>query len=162
MNCKQAEELMIDPSQTALDPALQADLAAHLSNCPGCASFRAQFLLIQQGINAIKDPIPSKQLLQDTSSLCHNELIGQTGVIFAENVHRSTANTPKYIWVAPVVLLIITIVWALPILKELANNQIMTQQTVFVFTIIVQNILMLILAPLLLRRFNLKSNWIDF
>jgi len=155
MRCKQAEKLIIELSQTELDSDIKSELDTHVLNCAKCASFRENLQMIHQGIKKIKAPDPSQDLLEKTGAFCHSEIIGQ-----AESFHRATIKTPKFVWVACGALLILTIAWAVPVLKEVVKSQIITRQAILIITIIVQNLIMLLFSPVLLRRLKLKSNWI--
>lgn len=160
MKCKQAEKLIIEWSQTGLDPLNKAKLDAHILSCPKCSSFSEHLYKIHRGINKMKAPEPSMKLLEKTSALCHRELMRQSRVFSFENSRQLTAKTPKLIWTALGASLVLIIVWAFPILKEFVNEQIITQRTIYVITIIIQNILMLFFAPVLLRSMKLKLHYV--
>ncbi|UCE07038.1 MAG: hypothetical protein JSW07_03090 [bacterium] len=157
MRCKQAEKLIIEVSQAKLDSDIKVELDAHVLNCQQCASFRENLQMIREGINKIKAPEPSKDLLERTGALCHSEIIGKS-----ESFHPATIKTPKFVWVAFGALLILTIAWAVPVLKEVVKSQIITRQAILIITIIVQNLIMLLFSPVLLRRLKLKSYLTNF
>jgi len=156
MKCNQAEKLIIELSETGLDPAIKAELDAHVLDCPKCASFSEKFYTIHQAIGAIEHPDPSATLLDRTNALCHAELNEKSKSFVAEKCHPEAVRIPKFVWYAFGVLLILTMVWAIPVLKEAVKSQTITQQAIMVFTIIVQNLMMLIFSPVLLRRLKIK------
>ena len=162
MKCNQAEKLIIEFSQTGLDPAIKAELDAHVLDCTKCASFREMLHKILKGIGEIKHPDPSKLLLEKTIALCHDELIGQDKIYVVEKYHPEMIKIPKFVWIAFGALLILTIAWAVPVIKEAVKYQVFTRQAIIVIIMIIQNLMMLIFSPVLLRRLSLKSFDINF
>jgi hypothetical protein len=162
MKCKQAEELIIELSQTWLDPAIKAEVDAHVLDCPKCAAFKEKLHKIHQGIDEIKHPDPSVALLDRTIALCHDELIGQGETYSVEKYHPGAIPMPKFVWYAFGILLILTVAWAVPVLREVVKSQIITRQAIMVLIVIIQNLMMLIFSPVLLRRLKLKSYEINF
>ena len=156
MKCKQAEKLIIELSQTWLDPAIKAELDAHVFDCPKCSSFREKFHTIHRGIDEIKHPDPSIVLLDRTIALCHDELIEQDEIYVVEKYHPEAIQIPKFVWYAFGMLLILTVAWAVPVLKEVLKSQTITRQGIMVVTVIIQNLMMLIFSPVLLRWLKLK------
>ena len=156
MKCKQAEKLIIELSQTGLDPAIKAELDAHVFDCPKCTSFREKLHTIHRGIDEIKHPDPSIVLLDRTIALCHDELIEQDEIYVVEKYHPEAIQIPKFVWYAFGMLLILTVAWAVPVLKEVLKSQTITRQGIMVVTVIIQNLMMLIFSPVLLRWLKLK------
>ena len=155
MRCKQAEKLLIEAAQIDLAPVIKTKLDAHILSCPKCASFSKNFEMIREGIENIKTPGPTMELLKMTGVLCHNELIEQAEAVISESSHRLTTKTPRLVWAALGAFVILTIVWAFPILKNLATDQTITQQTIVVIAIIIQNLIMLLFVPILFRSLKL-------
>jgi len=164
MKCKQAEKLIIELFESGLDPAIKAELDAHVLDCTKCASFREKLHKIHQAMGAIKHPDPSEILLDRTMALCHDELIKQDKIYVVEKYHPEAVRVPKFVWYAFGMLLILTVAWAIPVLKEVVKSQVITRQAIMVFTVIVQNLMMLIFSPVLLRKLKLNSmkNTISF
>lgn len=162
MKCKQAEKLIIEVAQTKLDPKIKAGLDAHVLNCPKCSSFREKLQWIHQEIHQIKTPGPSKELLEKTNALCHDELIEQSEMYVFEKDRPNAIRIPKFVWIAFASLFVLTIAWAVPVISEAMKFQIITRQAIIVMLIIVQNLMMLIFSPVLLRTMKLKSCNINF
>ena len=156
MKCKQAEKLIIELSQTGLDPAIKAELDAHVLDCSKCSSFMEKLHTIHRGIDEIKHPDPSIVLLDRTIALCHDELIEQDEIYIVEKYHPEAIQIPKFVWYAFGMLLILTVAWAVPVLKEVLKSQTITRQGIMVVTVIIQNLMMLIFSPVLLRWLKLK------
>lgn len=156
MKCNQAEKLIIELSATRLDPAIKAELDAHVFDCPKCTSFREKLHKIQQSIGKIKHPDPSNELLDRTIALCHDELVEQGEIYGFAKYHPEGIRIPKFVWYAFGILLILTAGWAVPVLREVVKSRTVTQQAIMVLTVIIQNLLMLIFSPVLLRRLKLK------
>lgn len=162
MKCKRAEKLIIEVAQTKLDPKTMTELEAHVLNCPNCSSFRAKLHWIHQEIHQIKTPEPSLELLEKASALCHDELIEQSERYVFEKYRSDAIRIPKFVGIAFASLFVLTIVWAVPVIREVMNSQIITRQAIIMILIIVQNLMMLIFSPVLLRILKLKSYNINF
>ena len=156
MKCKQAEKLIIEWSQTGLDPAIKTELDDHVLDCLKCSSFMKKTQMIHQSIGEIEQPDPSVALLDRTIALCHAELTKQNEIYVVEKYHPEVIRIPKFVWYAFGMLLILTAAWAIPVLREVVKSKIITRQVIMVLTVIIQNLMMLIFSPVLLRRLKLK------
>ncbi len=162
MRCKQAEKLIIDASQVSLDPKIKSELDEHVLNCPKCASFNKNLMKIHREISELTAPKPSPEILEKTRILCHDELIGRGEIYVFEKYLPKAISIPKFVWIAFGMLAILTGTWAVPVFKDVVNSQIMTRQAVLIITIIVQNLIMLLFSPVLLRSLKLTSKWFNY
>lgn len=157
MKCKDIERLVIDSSEEDLSAEELSEIEEHVLHCAKCARFQDDLKKIRICLKEMTIRVPSAALIRRTQSICHTKMrtlhaadrrtAGQTNLI----------SIPKYMWVALISLIVFTIIWMLPLLKDIRLNQTLSFETVVVFTIMIQNAVMLFFAPLLIRRYRLKN-----
>jgi hypothetical protein len=162
MKCKRAEKLIIEEAQTKPDPEIKAALDAHVLNCPKCSSFKEKLQWINQEIHQIKTPEPSPEILEKTGALCHIELIDQGKRYIFEKYQPDKIKIPRFVWIAIALLFVLTIAWAAPVIREVLKSQIITKQSIIILLLFVQNLMVLVFSPVLLRSQKLKSYNINF
>ena len=157
MKCKRVEKLIIEEIQSGLNAKLKSKFEAHLFQCTKCLSFKERYNSLRSGLLNLETPSPSEKLEEQTKALCFDELLKQDEIIsFADQ--KSTANeTPLTVWVAFIVLIGLTLIWAFPVLKDYVNDYVVTNHTIYLVMIVIQNILALMFAPILLRSLRLKK-----
>ncbi len=68
---------------------------------------------------------------------------------------------PAYIWLALVSLVVLTVILILPLLKELAAEEILSLQAIVTLSLMIQNAVMLFFSPLILRKFRGRSHYLN-
>ncbi|HEX9973591.1 MAG TPA: hypothetical protein VGD14_16080, partial [bacterium] len=155
MKCKQAEQWIIELSQTGLDPEIKNKLDHHVLHCSKCSAFKKDFDNIQKATHKIKTVTPSAELLEKTIALCQDELAEQKESQAFGKFRPKTTNVPKFVWISFGMLFILTIAWAVPVIKEALETHTITRQSIIVIILMIQNLVMLIFSPVLLRMLNL-------
>ncbi len=151
MNCKQVEQLIIESTEIELDPKTKRELEIHILTCPKCLGFREHFEKIRLSLNRIPMPTPSSQLLEKTMDQCHAELIKQDEAFVLGGIPVKRANTPGWILVALAGLVVLSIITALPGLRDFIKDHPVSNFTIIVAIILIQNIIMLLFTPILFR-----------
>jgi len=162
MKCKQAEQWIIELSQTGLDPEIKDKLDHHVLHCSSCSRFKENFHWIHQGIPKINTPEPSAELLEKTIALCHDELIAQSEFFGFEKSRPKPAKITPFVRAAFAALLIVSLAWAVLVIREVVKSQTITIQAVLVIIIMIQNLFMLIFSPVLLRTLKLNLYGVNF
>lgn len=157
MNCKQAEQLIIDSTEIELDPKTKNELDIHILTCPKCLSFRVDFQAIRLRLKRIPMPTPSSQLLEKTMERCHTELIKQDEALVLGRIHAIPVTTPRWILIALAGLVVLSIITALPGLTDFIKNHSVSNYIIIAAIILIQNIIMLLFTPILLRLKALKN-----
>jgi len=158
MRCKQAEKLLIEAATTTLTPARKAALDFHLASCSRCRSFADHLMKMRTGIDDMKNKQPSLQLAENTLLLCRQKLHEQFERQPAGTLQTTVVTTPKWLFAAIVVLLSLTIAWALPVIQDLVTKKLITNQTILCFILFAQNMIMLLLTPILVRMRKVDHN----
>jgi hypothetical protein len=157
MKCKDVEKVIIALSAHEVDETTKAEIENHVDSCPNCSKFQQNLNVMKDRIRKIDFPEPSNSLISKTLELCHSELNRQRQNSLHLQLIPDTMPTPNFIWAAVVAIVTISIVWFFPVLKEFILGQHYSEQTIWVLTIVVQNVIMLLLAPIILRRVRLKE-----
>jgi hypothetical protein len=94
-------------------------------------------------------------LVRTTLDYCHAQWSQNnqiTSIFFQAKI-----TTPKFIWAAVMAILTVSFIWFFPILKDLFVSDIISKQTVWIIGIILQNIIMLLFAPLIIKKLKIKQ-----
>ncbi|MCU0644168.1 MAG: hypothetical protein MUC94_07885 [bacterium] len=162
MKCKQAEQWIIELSQTKLDPEITIELDNHVLNCARCSNFKKNFYRIHHAIPDIATPAPTTELLEKTIASCHDEWIEQREIYLLKENRPDAVRTPAWVWAVFLALFIVTLAWAVPVIAEAIKSRAITQQSIIVIILLIQNLMMLFFSPVLLRTLNLKLYDINF
>jgi hypothetical protein len=147
MKCKIYQEMLV--STGSLTVKEQDMLMQHIAECPKCADFQKGITLIQEGLAGIDSPSLPKELDLKTRFLCFSQV--------EKKKVRFKVPIPKLIWTGLGIISIITMIWFFQSMQNF-NLEEMNAQTWIVITIIFQNAMMLILAPVLIRKIKHHGN----
>ena len=152
MRCKEIKHWLMESSEP--DPMANApdEIIRHTKLCDGCMHFGEDLKKIRAGLNIIKVPAPSESLFPTTQSLCHTRIEEMASTRDRVSGRADSSSLPKVVWAIIAALIGLTLYISLPVLKDLQPDQALTFQERIVLTIIIQNVAMLIFAPLLMRR----------
>lgn len=157
MTCEEIKKLLVDCKPQQMSKQDQQNLAEHISHCRGCFAFQQELRLIRQSLETLQRPVLPLSLDKKTRERCCNELLsGSTKKKFSP-VYLKWPRVPKMVWAALIVLTVFTLILIAPFWGELANDDPLSPRTLFSIIVISQNVLMLMLAPLLLQRYGKKS-----
>ena len=162
MKCKQVEQILINQNVGKLDPEIRSAVDEHIAQCSTCSRFSEQLKVIRSAVKNIEAPQPSTCIVKRTSSLCYRELLGMDKLTEPVNLKPASVQTPAFIYILFFIIFGITLLWAASVFLDYYNHQTMTHQTIWVITIIVQNLFALLLAPVLLKAIKEKYLAVDF
>jgi hypothetical protein len=136
------------------DPVANApeDIVRHIKQCDGCMRFREDLEKIRTGLIIIKVPASGESLFPTTQSLCHTRIEEMASTRSRVTGRSDSSSLPKVVWAIIAALIGLTLYISLTVLKDLQPDQAFTFQERIVLTIIIQNVAMLIFAPLLMRK----------
>jgi hypothetical protein len=150
MKCRECQRLLVQSTLDQLSLEVQSELTGHLSQCSDCASLQSELETIRTGIKKLPAPELSEKLDEETLSLCHSRLAGMKKRI-VKRPSRYVLSTPKYVWGILISLVILSLFWIIPALKDFRFEEPMSFKTSAALAFLIQNSLMLIFSPLLLR-----------
>ena len=157
MRCKDIERLIIDSSDEDLSQEELTAIEKHVARCASCARFRDDLEKIRMGVKVMPQPIVPPDLAQKTRLRIQTEMGREPAA--ATKIEQLTPSEPipKYVWVALIPLIFLTLILIIPAFKEIRLDQTLTFTSVVAFTIIIQNAVMLLFAPILIRRYRGKK-----
>jgi len=158
MRCKDIERLIIDSSDENLSLEELRTIEKHVAHCALCARFRDDLEKIRMGIKTIPRPILPPDLAQKTRLRCQAELSQQPAAGARIGKLIPFDPIPKYVWAVLFPLILLTVFVLAPTLKEIRLDQTLTFTSVVALTIIIQNAVMLLFAPILIRRLRGKKH----
>lgn len=152
MRCKDIKHWLMESTEP--DPMADApdEIISHLRQCDGCMHFVKDLERIRAGLYASRMPAPSESLFQRTRSLCHTRIEAMASARNSVTGRADSSSLPKVVWAIIAALIGLTLFISLTVLKDLQPDQALTFRERIVLTIIIQNVAMLIFAPLLMRK----------
>jgi hypothetical protein len=157
MRCKDIERLIIDSSDEDLSTEELSTIEKHIAHCALCARFQDEFEKIRMGIKSIPQPVLSPDLAQKTRLRCQAEISQQPAAATKIAKLSPSDPIPKYVWAVLLPLILLTVFVLAPTLKGIRLDQTLTFTSVVALTIIIQNAVMLLFAPILIRRRRWKK-----
>lgn len=157
MRCKDIKKCLIDRWPQQMSELDSQMLAEHVSQCPSCFKFQQELQLMRQSLETLERPLLPLSLDQKTKKRCC-ELLACAGLEKKLSpVPFGWLKVPKIIWGAFLFITVFTLVLIAPFFEELSTNGSLSTRTIYTIIIILQNAVMLILAPLLLQRYGKKT-----
>ncbi len=152
MRCKDIELLIIDSSDEDLSLEELSAIEKHVAHCALCARFRDDLKDIRMGIKTMPQPVLPPDLAQKTRLRCQAEMSQQPAAAKKTAKLIPSDTIPKYVWAALLPLILLTVLVIVPIFKEIRLDQTLKFTSAAALTIIIQNAVMLLFAPILIRR----------
>ena len=157
MRCKDVERLILEVSERSLEEEERIIIEEHTQLCPACASFRESLGEIRSALNNIPAPPLPQDMEERTRMRCYAEMRSQRDISTSRSPLTRAAQIPGLIWGALIFLTVITVIIVVPQARDLRIDQSMSFADIAALSLILQNAVMLILAPLVLRKFGQKS-----
>lgn len=158
MTCQKIEKMILD----ALDENKNLDkidkIQTHIISCKNCTQFLQHLRKVKKYIFQLPSPPPSNKCLIDTKQLCLSLLSNKNRLI--SSLERSLPirkTTPKFVWVILSLLILVTVSWVIFVLSGDWKGTEYFDKKLFLVTITLQNMFMLLFAPLLLKYFKKQS-----
>ncbi len=157
MRCKDIERLIIDSSDKDLSLEELSTIEKHIARCALCAHFQDDLEKIRIGVKTMPQPVLPPDLAQKTRLRCQAEISRRPAA--AKKIARliPSDSVPKYVWATLLPLILLTVFVIAPTLKEIRLDQTLTFASAAALTIIIQNAVMLLFAPILIRRRRWKK-----
>ena len=152
MRCKEIQHWLTESSEPNPMANAPDEIIRHIAQCDGCMRFGEDLKKIRTGLHVLKAPAPSESLFHTTQSLCHTRIEEMALPRSRVTGRGDSSSLPKVVWAIIAALIGLTLYISLTVLKDLQPDQALTFQERIVLTIIIQNVAMLIFAPLLMRR----------
>ncbi len=158
MRCKHVQQLIIDATDRPLTNEEQTGMEEHILQCGGCARFQSTFASLRQGISVLPCPAPSAALDRDTRDLCRGARLASLYFTTDPALSKWQALAiPIFIWAALPVLIILTALLMAGGLQDFLNENVSFLSASFL-ALLLQNAVMLVFAPILIRTLRHKRS----
>ena len=154
MRCKDIERLIIDSSERDLSREEQLAIKQHTAHCAVCASFQDELEKIRISLKKMAAPVLPDALEHETRLMCYTELDSKRTLEIRRALKFRRASIPKLIWAALITLIVLTVILLVPSISEISLDQSMSLQDLLVLILILQNAVMLIFTPIVIRKFR--------
>jgi anti-sigma factor RsiW len=156
MKCKDIENLVIESSSERLDEETKEEMERHMKDCVRCARLEEEMAGIRNAFPRQSRPALPQDLDERTYQLCRTEMTSpqREGEVFGGKAWLKSI--PFSIKAAFISLIVLTVIWTVPLLRELKLEESLSVAAIILLSLIFQNTVMLIFSPLLLRRFRMK------
>jgi len=158
MKCSEMERLIIESSSVSSDEETKNEMERHMKDCVRCARLEEDMAGIRAALLGQSGPELPQDLDEKTRQLC-------LATLASSQVNREISDgkawlesIPLSIKVAFISLIVLTAVCSLPLLRQLMLEESLSVAAIIMLSMIVQNAVMLIFSPLLLRRFRTKRS----
>lgn len=154
MKCKDIQRLIFLSSEKSRSKTEKEILESHIRACPACAKAEEEMKALRTQLDtAVTSALPA-ELDRRTRMLCHDKLKEkwESGSLLKMQPIRPPI--PGFIWAALTFLILITGIFTLPLIRELQSTKAFSSQTIFMLSLWIQNGVMLLLSPVILRKFR--------
>jgi len=160
MNCLEVETLFVELSVLDFDDKTKSELNGHLTTCTKCARVYQAISLARNHIDKSTAITLSEELENQTLDLCHEKLAAQVET-FEGPFLRFHLNIPKRIWLTLALVVSLSVFWVFSVFLSNSLPEILSIHNTWVLVMMVQNIIMLILSPLLFKKYYFRSYLIN-
>jgi hypothetical protein len=156
MKCRDVERLLVLGFDKIPDAESREALRAHLEACARCASGAEELEGLRTALprRGGDIPAPPAALIEKTRILCHEKLRLPEPSPGTPVLNSRLRRVPPAVWAATAGLLLMTAFILVPFFGEVLLSEPLSYVSWIGLGFIVQNVLMLLSSPLLLRRWR--------
>jgi predicted anti-sigma-YlaC factor YlaD len=145
MQCLEVENILIDgiPEQST---AIRVQVRAHLEHCPQCRRLSEDLHKLHHKARSLAAISAPEAMAGSVFKRCRSQL--------RLGIQPFPARVPIWILTCAGLLFVLTVLWAYPVLKNLVARENVSYSTALAITLLVQNMIMLLCAPLIIQKFR--------
>ena len=145
MKCQKIENILIEsgPEQPS---AITAQVRTHLEHCSRCRRFAEGLQKLRREASSLSALSAPETMADSVLKSCRSELHA--------GIQPLPVRLPVWLRACAGLLLALTVLWITPVLKDFVTEKSVTYSTGMVIAILVQNTIMLLFAPLVIRIFR--------
>lgn len=122
-------------------------LQEHLQKCDRCRAFAGRYGKMKDAVQGIGHPVPSEALVLRSLALCNADPVR------IRSPYRPLVRVLKAVlFLVLGVFALITLLWTIPVISGISYGEPMTVEQMTALAYVFQNIVMVLLIPVLLRR----------
>lgn len=148
MRCTRVESVLMEGMQEQ-SAAVQEQLQAHLKDCPQCEKFAEELQALHEDAAELVATEVPESLSVSVLSRCRSEL--------RESARSFPGTVPVWVRACTGLLCLLTVLWAYPAIKDFVMEESVDYRTGLVITLVMQNAIMLLFAPLIVRIFKNRA-----
>jgi predicted anti-sigma-YlaC factor YlaD len=145
MRCPQIERILIGRNWEQ-STAIYAQIQTHLKRCPQCRRFAEELQILRIDAAVLAATTAPEALSSSVLSKCKSKL--------QESIQSFPRQIPVWVRTCTGLLCLLTMLWAYPVIKDLVTENNVHPSTGLVVTLVIQNAIMLLFAPLIIRIFR--------
>jgi len=146
-----------DAGKRDLSPKEHEELDEHLATCERCSSFREGLESVRRGVEGLARPALSDRTEYEVRTLIENAPSVRGGSVEPLPPRWGSFSIPAYIWAAIPVLIVLTSLIMASGLQDVLNKTGSFLASTFV-ALLLQNAVMLVFAPILIRALRRKGS----
>jgi predicted anti-sigma-YlaC factor YlaD len=145
MQCLQVENILIE-RLTEQSAAIPAQVRAHLEYCPQCRRLAEDLQKLRRETASLAAISVPEAMADSVLQRCRSKL--------RSGIQPFPARVPVWVRACAGLLLVLTILWAYTVLEDFVTEESINYSTGLVIALFVQNTIMLLFAPLVIRIFR--------
>jgi len=160
MKCKDIERIVIASSGRLPDSKQLNEIRLHLEHCSRCLRLKEDMESLRSLLKRRAEPNLPEDLDKKTYQKCLSKIHSLQNNKKKVNLQQQLQSIPIHMKVVFISLLVLTVIWIFPFFQDFGLvGETLSVSTIFGLFWIIQNAMMLLFTPLLIRRF--RSNKIN-
>ncbi len=158
MKCKDIERLVIASSDKLPDSKQLHAIHLHVEHCIKCSRLKEDIESLRSLLQQRPNLVLPKDLDKRTYQKCLSEIQSLQKNTQKVKFRQQMQSIPIYMKVVFISLLVLTVIWIFPVFQDFGiAGEPLSVATIFGLFWIIQNVMMLLFAPLLIRRYQSKK-----
>lgn len=158
MKCKDIEHLVLASSGKLPDSKQLHAIHLHVEHCIRCSRLKEDIESLRSLIQQRPNLVLPEDLDKKTYLRCQKEIQSLQNNKKKVSLQHHLQTIPIHMKVVFISLLVVTVIWIFPFFKDFGFvGESLSLPTIFGLFLIIQNAMMLLFAPLLIRRFRSKK-----
>ncbi len=158
MKCKEIKSLIIASSGGLQDPNQLNAIDSHVEHCIKCSRLKEDMESLRNLMHRRGEPNLPEDLDKKTYLECLSEIHSLQNNKKKAYLQKQLLSIPIYMKVVFISLLVLTVIWIFPVFQDFGiAGEPLSVATIFGLFWIIQNVMMLLFAPLLIRRYQSKK-----
>lgn len=159
MKCKDIKSLIIASSGGLPDSKQIQTIDLHVEHCSRCSHLREDMESLRDLLQQKTKFILPEDLDRKTYQMCQSEIQSLQKNPQRIKFRQHMQSIPIHMKVAFVFLLVVMVIWMFSLFEDFGSGggESLSMPTIFGLFLIIQNVMMLLFAPLLIRRFRTKK-----
>jgi predicted anti-sigma-YlaC factor YlaD len=150
MRCREIRKMLALRALGALAPDVRGKIETHLKSCAQCKDFSDDVSQLRRELKNVSIPPLSSDLDLRTRKACRR--------LISERVHKpASARTPKWIMLAPVVLILLSCAFFLALQDSMDIFKPRSFGYAVLYTVLLENLIMIVFSPLIIRIYKQKK-----